>query len=153
VWSIGSLAGGQWFSTRAAGLDEREILRYYQGMLVFAALASLALPLMPGVVAMIPALLVVGFSVAPLVACLYLILRGLAPTGAIAEAYAWIITAVYGGAAIGAACAGVLAEHHGARALFAVVAASVLAAIVPAALRQTLIRDPPPLLDPAEIDG
>lgn len=143
VISVGSLLGGVWFSARAGTLDEASLVRYYLGLLAVSAISSVALPLAHSIAAVVPALVAVGFCVAPLMACLYLILRRLAPAGAIAEAYAWIITAVYGGVAIGAALAGVLAEHVGAGALYAVVAAAVLAAIVPALLRRTLWPEGP----------
>jgi hypothetical protein len=76
---------------------------------------------------------------APVVAVMYLLLEGLAPPETVTEAFTWVTTATFGGAAAGSAAAGVLVQRFGASvALIAVVAFSAATWASAQAMRGTL---------------
>jgi predicted MFS family arabinose efflux permease len=59
------------------------------------------------------ALFAYGFTIAPFFSCNSWLLGAAAPTGTTTEAFAWNSSMIFGGAAIGTAVAGTLAEHSG----------------------------------------
>lgn len=139
VWSCGSVAGGLWLGSRPQAGDDRLVRRHVQ-LALGALLAYAPLPLVTGLAPMLAILVASGFFLAPIIATMYLLLERLAPAGALAEAFTWLTSAVFGGVALGSGIAGVLVEAGGAAAaLGAVVAAAAAGCAVAAGLRATLV--------------
>ena len=90
-------------------------------MTLFAVAASLPL-LAVGPVTMALALFGYGFLIAPFFTVNSLLLGSAAPAGTVTEAFAWNSSMVFGGAALGTALAGALAQSHGPTAALGVTA-------------------------------
>jgi MFS family permease len=115
--SVASLAGGAWYGTRRWSSPPA-------GRLVAMLAVGAA-----GCAAMVPAastptlaigLMIFGLTLAPSLAVAYSILDDVAPWGVGVEAVAWMTTASAGGAALGAAVAGIVVERSGSTAALAV---------------------------------
>jgi predicted MFS family arabinose efflux permease len=108
VWSAGSIAGGLVYGAVHLPVPQRRQLP----VLVVALAVGAALPLLAaGPVAMAVALFGYGLTIAPLFACNSVLLGEAAPPGTVTEAFAWNTSMIFGGAALGNAAAGVLAER------------------------------------------
>jgi len=99
--------------------------------------------------ALAPSLLVLGLLVglagataAPIFAILYALTGQLAPRGTVTEAYTWLGSSLFTGAALGAAVGGALIEHVG-------VGGAFIAAAAAAAIAATTVRLRTPTLDVA----
>ena len=110
IWSassgVGGLIYGAW-GTRGAG---------YESFMRMAALFPLAcLPMLAASspIAMMLFVVVAGAPIAPLIASRNLVVGALAPRGAGAESFTWLMTALVGGIAIGTAVGGALIEVDG----------------------------------------
>jgi len=78
-------------------------------------------------------------AIAPIFACVFGLLQGIAPAGTVTEAYTWLSTGIAAGLAAGAALSGALAEAHGAGAAFVVAGTACAAgAFAGMARRRTL---------------
>jgi MFS family permease len=121
LWSTGSVAGGLLYG----GLHLRsDVSRQLPLLVAFVGLGS-ALPLLAPSVWLLAVLLVVaGSTVAPWSAANSVLMGRSAPKGTVTEAFAWNGSMIFGGASIGTALAGVLADSHGAGGAFAVAAAA-----------------------------
>lgn len=138
VYSLGSVAGGFWLGTLAPAVGNRLVRRYLM-LLVVAALAAGLLPAVHGLVELLPVLVLNGFFLAPIIATMYLLLERLAPVGNRTEAFSWLNTAVFSGAAVGSAVTGALTQGHGpTRAMLIVTGAAVVAATGAMVSRNTL---------------
>lgn len=137
VWSLGSLAGGLAYGARPRRASLRTV------HLRVAALLPLSfLPMAAASSPMVMALLSIpaGVLIAPLIATRNELAGEVAPAGTGTEAYAWPLTALVGGIALGAASAGALADAAGWQ--YAVLGASVAAAVgaaISASRRATLV--------------
>jgi predicted MFS family arabinose efflux permease len=133
LWGLGSLLGGLATARRGAPADPVRRL-----VLLLAALAGghLTLVAAGSAPALAALLLVAGVAIAPAISTAYSLVGGVAPRGAVTEAYTWLATGIAGGVAAGAALAGVLAEADGAGATFALAAATCAGAAVLGALRR-----------------
>ena len=113
VWSVGSMAGGLAYGALHPDLPAARQFRWLTAALALAG----ALPLLgvPGtsVAVMCAGLLVYGVTIAPLGACSAVLMGASAPSGTVTEAFAWNSSMIFGGAALGAAAAGVLVERSG----------------------------------------
>ncbi|HWG94387.1 MAG TPA: MFS transporter [Mycobacteriales bacterium] len=115
VWSVGSIAGGLAYGAAHPAVAHRRQLP----VLVALLAASTALPwlaggpLSAGLPLMGAALFCYGLTIAPYSACNSVLLGGAAPAGTVTEAFAWSSSGIFGGAALGAAAAGVLVERSG----------------------------------------
>ena len=108
IWSAGSITGGLVYGALHLGVPQRRQLP----VLVVALAVGTALPLLAGgAVSMAVALFVYGMTIAPLFACNSVLLGEAAPVGTGTEAFAWNTSMIFGGAALGNAVAGVLAEQ------------------------------------------
>lgn len=125
VWSVGSMIGGLVYGALHLTTPHRRQLPWLMGALaVGTGLPLLAGgPAAGGLVLMSAALFVYGLAIAPFSACNSVLLGGSAPPGTVTEAFAWNSSMIFGGAAFGAAAAGVLVERSG------VVPALLLAAV------------------------
>jgi predicted MFS family arabinose efflux permease len=106
---------------------------YRRLLLLTTGLAAGYLPLMWAPPFPLMSLLAVasGIFLAPLLACTFTLVDGLAPRGTVTEAFAWLVTAFGVGSAIGAALAGFAGDVAGVRGAFAVAGAGgVLALLV-----------------------
>jgi predicted MFS family arabinose efflux permease len=131
VWSLGSLLSGLAYGARRWSSPPWPrlvvLLALHSGMV-----ALLALPGTPSLLGL--ALLGVGLTVAPWIACSYLLLDASAPTGTVTEAFTWLAAAFAAGIAVGNATAGAVVQRAGTGPGFALAAAfGLLALLVPAA--------------------
>ncbi len=138
VWALGSLLAGlvtgaiQW-RTGPAG-------RLRLGALgMFAAM--LPLPFIGSVPVMALFLLVGGFAIAPSLIAATSLVEQVVPPSRLTEGMAFIHTGIVAGVAPGAALAGVIVDHSGASAAYAVsVGAGLLAAVMALAVPRTSSR-------------
>lgn len=115
VWSAGSILGGLLYG----GLHLSQAASRQLPVLVTAVGVASFLPVLaPGVVVLAVLLALGGSTIAPFSACNSVLLGGAAPPGTVTEAFAWNGSMIFGGAAFGTAVAGILVDHHGARAAF-----------------------------------
>lgn len=121
IWSLGSMAGGLLYG---ASTPTRSAARQLP-LLVGALAVGSALPLLAhGNVTMAGALTIYGMTIAPFFACSAVLLGAAAPAGTTTEAFAWLSSVIFGGAAAGTAVAGALVDAVGAGAGLAVTAAA-----------------------------
>ena len=97
-----------------------------------AGLAIGYLPLIWAPALPVMALLAVfsGIFLAPVLACSFTLVDGLAPRGTVTEAFAWLVTAFGVGSAVGAALAGLAGDAAGVHGAFAVAGAGGVLALL-----------------------
>ncbi len=136
VWGAGSFVGGL-LATRLGGA------RAGAGVaLVLSAMTAGSLALIPAAGSMLAlgaVLLVSGAAIAPTEAALYAMVDDAAPAGTVTEAFAWLATAVEVGGALGAAGAGLLIDHAGATAAFALAGGAGALAVLTILLRASTL--------------
>jgi MFS family permease len=100
--------------------------------LLMTGLAAGYLPLMWAPVFPVMALLALlsGVFLAPVLACTFTLVDGLAPRGTVTEAFAWLVTAFGVGSAVGAALAGLAGDAAGVHGAFAVAGAGGVLALL-----------------------
>ncbi len=142
VWALGSLIGGVLAARR---LDVRDRTRAMHLLLLGTAVPALlaAIPLPEWW--LIPCLALTGLSAAPLIALLYAMMSNTAPAGALTEAYAWEMTGMTAGAAMGSAAAGFIATFVGVGGVFIAAAAAALAGSFVWGRRSSTVNDSTPL--------
>lgn len=122
----GALVGGVVYGLRPRlGPPHRRLVLLMAGL----ALGYLPPAWAPALPAMIPLALLSGVFLAPVLACSFTLVDGLAPRGTVTEAFAWLVTAFGAGSAVGAALAGVAGDVGGVHAAFAVAGAGGLLAL------------------------
>jgi MFS family permease len=133
LWALGSMAGGLAFGSRASdrGPERRMI-----GLLALVMAGIALLSVAAGVVQLAAGMLLAGLGIAPAIACLYLLVDRLAPTGTVTEAFTWVTTAFAAGVAAGNALGGGLVYRVGTDRAFLVAAGGVAAAVLLARLRR-----------------
>jgi MFS family permease len=133
LWALGSMAGGLAFGSRASdrGPERRMI-----GLLALVMAGIALLSVAAGVVQLAAGMLLAGLGIAPAIACLYLLVDRLAPTGTVTEAFTWVTTAFAAGFAAGNALGGSLVHRVGTDRAFLVAACGVAAAALLARLRR-----------------
>lgn len=152
LWGVGSLLGGAVAARAGGGARTAAGLAVLLGALGTGHLALAACSgsaLVTGLV-----LVAAGAMIAPVLATCYAMVDGVAPAGAVTEAFAWIATASAVGSSAGAALGGAIADTAGPAAVFAVAgAAGLLAALVAVARRATLPLTPslPTATDPVAV--
>ncbi len=117
LMAVGALAGGIVYGRRPrAGSAHRRLIMLMAGLAAgYVPLAwAPAFPLMP-VLALFS-----GVFLAPVLACSFTLVDGLAPRGTVTEAFAWVVTAFAVGSSAGAALAGVAGDAAGVHGAFAV---------------------------------
>lgn len=110
VWSVASAAGGFWFGVR---VHARPLHDLHLALAIAVPIAFLPLALAPSPLWMALLVLPAGLPIAPLIATRNELAGATAPLGAETEAYTWVLTAMVGGIALGAAFAGVLVDEAG----------------------------------------
>ncbi|MBA3292451.1 MAG: MFS transporter [Geodermatophilaceae bacterium] len=138
LWGVGSLIGGLVAARLGGGPTSAAGLALVLGAL---AVGHLTLVSVAGSnVALGVVLFVAGTAIAPTYAAVYAMVDQAAPAGTVTEAFAWLATAVGIGAAAGAAGAGVLTDHKGPVAAFALAgAAGAMAALCTTIRSRTLL--------------
>ncbi|MGR8011511.1 MFS transporter [Streptomyces hypolithicus] len=134
---FGALLGGVVYGARQwAGAPERRLRA------IVALLAAGYLPLMltPGVPAMVALAALSGVFLAPALACAFIVVDRHAPSGAVTEAFSWLVTTFGVGAAVGTGAAGPAVEHGGTAAGFAVAGAGGVAALLVLTATQRVLR-------------
>jgi len=128
VQAAASLAAGLWYGSRhhAAPAADR-----YPRICFLMALGFVPLLFTTSIVEALPLMAISGFAFAPAGTVLYTLVDELAPPGTATEAFTWMITAIAGGVAAGAAVGGALVTGgHPHRGFAATVAAAVVACVV-----------------------
>jgi MFS family permease len=125
VWSLGSMAGGFAFGSRAAHHGDRVLAL----LLVTSAVSFFALTAASGVGVLFGLMLPAGISIAPAFSCIYGLVGSLAVSGSSVEAFSWVASGIQTGAAFGAFLGGLLVDDVGTRWTFVAAAGgAVLAA-------------------------
>ena len=133
VWGLGSLLGGLAAARAGAAGDP---VRRLTGLLAALAGGHVLLTIPLGPLPLAALLLLAGLALSPAIAVAYAMVEGLAPAGAVTEAYTWLSTGIAAGLAAGAALSGALAETHGAGAAFAVAGAACAAGALAGLLKR-----------------
>lgn len=138
VWSVASAAGGLAYTRlRAAG----ELALVHAALAVAVPLCALPLLLATSIPTMGVLLVLTGLPVGPLIAMRNELAGATALPGTETEAYTWVLTAMVGGIAIGAALGGVLVDAPGWRAATLVaVALATVGALMAVAGRGRITR-------------
>ena len=126
VWSVGSMLGGLVYGAASLSAPHRRQLPVLVAALALGTVLPLVVagPAAGGPVAMGVALFAYGLTIAPFSACNSVLLGEAAPRGTVTEAFAWSSSAIFGGAALGSASAGLLVESSGVAAALVVTAAA-----------------------------
>lgn len=108
--SVGSMAGGLFYGTRAWRLS---LAARHQALLAAAALLAAPLLLAQSLPEAIVLTMIAGAACAPVLSCQYSLVEALAPEGTAAEAFNWHTAALVAGIAAGTAAGGALVEGLG----------------------------------------
>jgi predicted MFS family arabinose efflux permease len=133
IWGAGSFVGGLLLTRLGGGARSATGLALLLGTLTAGHLALI--PADTSVLALGIVLFFAGAAIAPSEATVYAMVEHATPTGTTAEAFAWLATAMAIGSAIGAAVAGVLVDHAGPTAAFALAAGVGALAVLTTILR------------------
>jgi MFS family permease len=126
VFSVGSMVGGLVYGGLHLSATHR---RQLPVLVVLLGLGTLLPLLATGPVVMAAALFGYGLAIAPVFACNSVLLGAAAPRGTVTEAFAWNTSMIFGGAALGNAGGGLLAERLSAYAALVLVAGTGAAAV------------------------
>jgi MFS family permease len=113
--AFGALTGGLISAVKGPGTGP---YRRMPWLMAGLAAGYLPLALAPAEPVMLGLAVVAGLFLAPVLACTFTLVDELAPRGTVTEAFAWVVTAVAGGAALGSATAGWAGDHLGTRGAF-----------------------------------
>jgi MFS family permease len=134
--AFASMLSGLWYGIhRWRGSLRR---RYLVLAAVFAA-GLAPLPLAPSLPAMVLLAGIAGLGLAPLVACAYLAIDRLAPSGARTEAFTWYYSSTVTGSSMGSAVAGAIVGAIGVRPGIVTAFAFAAAGVLYAALRRSTL--------------
>jgi MFS family permease len=119
VWSLGSALSGLAYGVWVGSVS---LSRTYVGLALVLPFTFLPLAAAPSVTVMLGLCLLAGVAIAPLLASSNQLAGHVAPPGALTEAYAWPITSLVVGVALGNAAAGAVVEAADWRVSFLVAA-------------------------------
>jgi MFS family permease len=139
VWGAGSLVGG----VAAAQLGGVGGARAVVVLLALLGVGHAVLAAGESLLVLGGLLMIAGLGIAPLFAASYGLVGGLALPGTATEAFAWMSTAIAGGAAAGAAVAGPLVDAGGPAPAFVAAGLAAVAAAAVAAARAPSLRGAP----------
>lgn len=134
--AAGSLAAGLWYGSRhhEAPAGER-----YPFICFLMAIGFVPLLFTTSIAEALPLMVISGLALAPAGSVLYTLIDELAPPGTATEAFTWMITAITGGVAAGAALGGALVSGgHPHRGFAATAAAAAVAAGIAYVARPSL---------------
>jgi predicted MFS family arabinose efflux permease len=138
LWSLGSMAGGLWFGSRAwrASLASR-----YRSLLIAAVALTAPLILARSVPAGAVCAILAGLAIAPVFSCQYALVGRVAAPGSQTEAFTWVTSALVAGIAGGAAVGGAVISSGGVAAPFVLgCSATLLAAVLAMASRGRVVQ-------------
>ncbi len=117
LWSLGSMAGGIWYSTARW----RSPLGSRYGLLMLAD-CGCTIPLIAAnsIAAGAVCSFVAGLAIAPVFSCQYVLVGEVVVPGTEHEAFSWLLSGLIGGLAVGAAVGGVVVSSLGVRAPFVI---------------------------------
>jgi predicted MFS family arabinose efflux permease len=133
LWGAGSLSGGLIAVRFGGGAHTAKGLAQVVGALAAGHLALVAAA--GSLLAVGAVLFLAGAAIAPTFASVYAMVDRAAPAGTATEAFAWLATATAIGGALGSACAGIVADHSGAAATFALAGGAGALAVLATTLR------------------
>jgi MFS family permease len=110
TWSVGSLFGGLVYGAITWRRPMSSVYVWLSALLPLGFLPALAAPSIPAMAILITT---AGLLIAPQAAACNQLIGGVAPAGAVTEAYAWPVTATLVGFAPGTAIGGALVERAG----------------------------------------
>lgn len=128
LWSVGSMAGGLWYSVRTwdSPLGSR-----YVALLLAAAVAAAPLLVARSIPAAAACSFLAGLATAPTFSCQYSLVSHVVGSGTSNEAFSWISSALVGGIAAGSAIGGAVIGPVGVIGPFVIACAvSVLGALL-----------------------
>ena len=120
-------------------------------VLLYFAVAGIALPLARSLPAMAVAVLAAGSGLSPTLICAYTTADRIAPAGALTETLTWTVTALAGGSAAGAALSGWVVNAHDARLGLLVGTVAVILAVVTNLARPPFAGPQPQRLGQAQV--
>jgi MFS family permease len=127
LMAVGALIGGITYGRRPRhGPAHRRLVLLMTGL----AIGYLPLTWAPAFPVMPLLALFGGVFLAPVLACTFTLVDGLAPRGTVTEAFAWLVTAFGVGSAAGTALAGFAGDAAGVHGAFAVAGAGGVAALL-----------------------
>jgi MFS family permease len=135
----GALCGGVVYGSGSRRSGERALVVLLAGL----AGGYIPLALAPGLPFMIPLAFVSGIFLAPALAASFTLIDSLAPRGTVTEAFAWLVTAIAGGSALGSMIAGVMGDQAGVRAALACAGAGGVLALAIVLLGRPTLRIAP----------
>ncbi|WP_395104437.1 MFS transporter [Actinomadura sp. SCN-SB] len=124
--SAGALTGGLVYGARPWPGDDH---RRFPWLMAFLAAGYLPLVWAPGLPVMTVLAFASGLFLAPMLACSFILVDRLAPSGTVTEAFAWVVAAFSVGSAVGSAAAGFGQDLAGVRGAFAAAGAGGLLAL------------------------
>ena len=133
VWAAASAVGGLTYGARTFRTPLGSVYLWLAALLPLGFLPALAAP---SIAAMALLIVPAGLLIAPLGAAANQLIGEVAPAGATTEAYAWPVTALLAGFAVGTALGGSIAESLDWRACFAAAALAGVAGWAVAAARR-----------------
>lgn len=133
LWSLGSMAGGLWYGSRAW---RSPLATRYRTLLVLAIVLTAPLIAARSIPAGIVCSLLAGLTIAPVFSCQYALVSRAVTPGSETEAFTWISAALIGGLAAGSALAGATIGPAGVSGPFVIAClASMLAAAIAVRVR------------------
>ncbi|GHH87700.1 MFS transporter [Streptomyces sulfonofaciens] len=140
--AVGALVGGLYYGARQWRTTG---LRQLQYLLAGMTLSYLTLVAVPQPVLAVVLVFCAGLFLSPALACSFAVIGESALAGTATEAFAWMVTAVLAGNALGAAVTGSVEQHLGLHASFLVPGlAGAVAVTVTAAFLRTARQPAPP---------
>lgn len=140
VNALGALTGGLVYGSRTW---PGEPVRHIPPLLTGLAAGYALLMLTPALPVMVLLAYLSGICLAPVLACVFGLVEGLAPEGTVTEAFAWIVAFMTVGTSAGSALGGWLQEAAGNRAAFSGAAVGGLLALLLCLLGGGLLRPRP----------
>jgi len=133
----GAFLGGLVFAARGAGRRPAGTLPW---LVAGLAAGYLPLALAPALAPMCVIAVLAGIFLAPVLGTTFTLVDKLAPRGTVTEAFAWVVTSMAAGAALGSAIAGRATDLGGTEAAFAVSGAAGLVGLAVIAAGRALLR-------------
>jgi MFS family permease len=138
--AAGAFTGGLVYAARRpSGPAHRRLSWLVAGL----AAGYLPLSLTPALPLMLVLAMIGGVFLAPVLACTFTLVDELAPQGTVTEAFAWVVTAMAGGAALGSAAAGRAGDLAGPSGAFACAGAGGVLALAVLLLGRRRLRPGP----------
>jgi MFS family permease len=127
VWAVGAMIGCLWWASKAGTWDHLSAAR---ALLVATTASSLLFAVHLPDWLLVLNLIVSGVVISPILVILYGMMTDVSPADTLTEAYAWEVTGMAVGVALGTAASGLIVDHVSIGTVFIFGSAAVLATIV-----------------------